>query len=66
MKVYENGCLFEAFGPETTSRSYEVAQPVIGKSSLNDLYASILFDEFAFWEKELQAADVMSVHLQER
>ena len=66
MKVYENGCLFEAVGPETASASYEVAHTVIGKYLLNYFYASILFDEFAFWEKELQAADVMSVHLQGR
>ena len=67
LSVYIDGCLFEAVGSVAYPNTHEPKLTLIGKSTTHNLhYAGIKLDQFMFWKRVLNAAEVMSVYISDR
>ena len=67
LSVYIDGCLFEAVGSIASPTTHEPRLTLIGKSTTHNLhYAGIKLDQFMFWKRVLNAAEVMLVYISDR
>ena len=67
LRVYIDGCLFEAVGSTDYPNTHEPKLTLIGKSTTHNLhYAGIKLDQFMFWRRVLTAAEAMSLYITDR
>ena len=67
LSLYIDGCVFETVGATESLNTADHKNTIIGKSAaIDDFYAKVKVDEFAYWEKVLTASEVMSVYVKDR